>query len=676
MPHAAENIFNKFSELIRTIYGKYINRFLKPLIFLFKEDFLISFKFGSLFMLSFLQKIILLAFLIKSQFAAAQIKFIANTSATEIGKNDMLQLKLMVENAIEVQQITPPNLKNFIILSGPNEESGMTMINNDVKRYIALSYILKPKSVGNFIIASTTAKADGKDLRSNAITIKVSNSNTNNSSNNFTSPFAGIAPFDNAVPENPFKDNILKKGENIADKISKSMFVKLDVDKTSCYVGEPIIATYKLYTRLKSESNLTKSPSFNGFSVIDLQQPTIDNYTREKINGRAYNVYILRKAQLYPLQAGNLELESAEIENNISFIKENYAAAQGDAIDDLLRQLQSSNLPANAIETHKVTLQNKPSSVLVKALPKKNVPANFNGAVGNFSIEALPEKNIFTTDDVGRLKIIISGQGNLQLINNPEIQWPQGFEAFEPTTADDFVKTTVPVSGRKIIDYTFSIAQPGSYILPAIKFGFFNPKIAEYQTDSTKPIAFTVNKGKGKTAMPIVAVPNKNSSWLNKLNNNSTVIFSAMAALIIGLLFFWQNKKAKKQNQSAISTKNVTPIDTTLYKEFYNALENNWLAKAATLLQSGTTAFYTELDAAFKNYLSHKLNLPLQTINKKNIAEALDKKNISVSTAVQVQQLMNSIELQLYTPFADEQKKLELYSNTAALIEQLDTYKS
>jgi hypothetical protein len=51
------------------------------------------------------------------------------------------------------------------------------------------------------------------------------------------------------------------------------MQLKLQTSKTSCYVGEPIVATYKLYTRLKSESKLSKTPSFNGFSVIDLQPP-------------------------------------------------------------------------------------------------------------------------------------------------------------------------------------------------------------------------------------------------------------------------------------------------------------------------------------------------------------------------------------------------------------------
>jgi len=55
----------------------------------------------------------------------------------------------------------------------------------------------------------------------------------------------------------------LKPGENAADKIQKDLFIKLDVSKTSCYVGQPIIVSFKLYTRLRSESTITDAPSFN-----------------------------------------------------------------------------------------------------------------------------------------------------------------------------------------------------------------------------------------------------------------------------------------------------------------------------------------------------------------------------------------------------------------------------
>ena len=628
-----------------------------------------------------IQKITLLLLFSGAGFAMAQIKFSASVSSPQISKNEFVQLKLTVENAKQVEQITPPVFKNFTVVSGPNQESGMSMINGDVKQFIALSYILKPKSPGNFSIAPATAKADGKELRSNPVSVQVSNTlaSGNSGGTNFNSPFSGIDPFADAAPETLFRDNILKKGENAADKVSKNMFVKVELDKTSCYIGEPVIATYKLYTRLKCESNLVKNPSFNGFSVIDLQQPDNGNYGREKVNGREYSTIVIRKAQLYPLQSGKLDLEPAEIENNVYFIKEAYANRQNNLPGDVFREFEEATIPPEGIENHKVSLQSQPASVLVKALPDTNVPPAFKGAVGNFAIEAMLDKNNFTTDDAGKLKVIISGEGNLQLMNSPEIQWPQGFEAFEPSASDDLLKTTVPVSGRKIIDYSFTVATPGNYTLPRIKFSYFDPRSGKYKTDSTKPISFSVVKGTGKKTQPAAETTNGNNGFLNKFVGNRRWMISTVAVLILcGLIFWLQQDKKKEQAivakasaeaaaQKAAEQENIKIIETH---------EQNWLEKAAPLLHGeDSVAFYNELNFALKNYLAKKLHLPIETINKKNITEELDKKNIAVNTSIQLQQVLNDIELQLYAPFAEKEKMQQLYDSTAGIIQMLDTYK-
>ena len=41
-------------------------------------------------------------------------------------------------------------------------------------------------------------------------------------------------------------DEVVRPGENVDDKIRKNFFIKVDVSKTECYLGEPIVATYKL----------------------------------------------------------------------------------------------------------------------------------------------------------------------------------------------------------------------------------------------------------------------------------------------------------------------------------------------------------------------------------------------------------------------------------------------
>jgi hypothetical protein len=633
-------------------------------------------------MQAFLQKTILLFLVITCHYTMAQVKFSATVSAPQIAKNEFVQLRLTVENGKEVQQITPPDFKNFTVVSGPNQESGMTMINGDVKQYISLNYILKPKGPGTFTIAAATAKADGKQLKSNTVSVQVSNTLAANGGggNNVNSPFAGINPFEDVAPQKQFNDNILRNGENATEKVNKNIFIKLELDKTSSYVGEPVVATYKLYTRLKSESNLIKNPSFNGFSVIDLQMSDNVSYKREKVNGREYNVYVIRKAQLYPLQAGSLELEPAEIENNVTFIKEEYANRQQALMGDVFREFTEATIPAEGIESHKVTLQSKPAAVMVKPLPETNAPASFKGAVGNFAIEAILEKNNFTTDDAGKLMVVISGEGNLQLVNAPDVQWPTGFEAFEPSTTDDFIKTTVPVTGKKIVTYSFTIEQAGNYVLPAIKFSYFNPKQGRYKTDSTKPITFTVTKGMGKKTTPVVqSIKKETPGFLSMFFNNSRWMVSLVAALILCGLIFWLKKGTKKEKVIAANQLKAAEKRTE-EKEMVNVTaieEKNWLEKAEEQLHTGnSTVFYNELNYALKSYLSRKLNLPIETINKKSITEQLDKKNISINTSIQLQQVMNEVELQLYAPFAEKEKMQELFNGTAAIIQLLGTYKN
>lgn len=631
-------------------------------------------------MQALLQKFILLFLLTMGQFAMAQVKFSATVSAPQISKNEFVQLRLVVENASEVQQISPPVLKNFLLVSGPNQESGMTSVNGDVKRYIALSYILKPKGPGTFNIPAAKAVADGKEYKSNPVTVQVSNTVSNNQANTNTSPFGGFNPFDDTPAPTPFNDYILRKGENAADKINRNMFVKLELDKTSCYVGEPVIATYKLYTRLKSESNLVKNPSFNGFSVIDLQQPNSMNYTREKVNGREYNVYILRKAQLYPLQSGNLELDPVELENQVHFIKEAYANGQNDLLGDMMRAFEDATIPAEGVEEQKVILKSKPGNITVKPLPDANVPASFKGAVGNFAIEAVLEKNKFTTDDAGKLGVIVTGVGNLQLVNTPDINWPQGFEAFDPSTTDELQKTTVPVSGRKMITYTFTIATPGTYTIPAIRFSYFNSKEGRYKTDSTKPISFTVAKGNGKKTVAPEMVKTAAPGFLNTFFSNRRWVISTVAVLIIcGLIFWLQHDKKKELREKLAAEKRAAEEKITAEaaaEKMTDTNEKNYLEKAGSLLQGSSADFYAALNHGLKQYLADKLQLPVETINKRSIGEQLDKKEIAVTTTLQLQQVLNDIELQLYTPFSTDDKRQELYDSAATIIQMLNTYKN
>ena len=621
-----------------------------------------------------LKKLLLLIFLLPlfCQYnLLAQVHFTASVSPSVIGKNETAELRLMVENARDVEQIIPPSFKDFIVVSGPNQESSMETINGVTKQYIGFTYQLQPKAKGNFTIGQAIAKADGKVLKTNPVILKVTNATASTNQNNSGFPFSGLSSlYDDPVQHTDNRDYILKKGEHLQDKIAKNIFIKVDADKTSCYVGEPVVVNYKLYTRLKSESNITKNPSFNGFSVIDLGQPGSSFYNIEKLNGREYNVYTLRKSQLYPLQAGAMEAEIAEVENNIHFVKEDYFKSRQGNTNAILEDLGFSGLPADAMQDEKVTLQSKPLIINVKPLPDTNKPASFNGAVGNFSLEAGAEKTNFSTDDAGKFQFTITGQGNMDLINAPEISWPEGVEAYEPRVVASLNKQAVPVSGSKGFEYTFTVKKPGTYTLPAIEYSYFNPALHTYKIITTKPVVITVTPGTGKK----IVVKNNpdeqsaNERFSSAIFSNRLWIIVPVALIIFAGLFFWVKKENNKEHARAVANKEEEEeIKLTESKKF--GPPSNPLANTEYyLVQQNSKGFYEALNNELRRFLATQLSVPIETINKKRIAEELDKKGVAVSTSLQVQQLLNEVEWQLYTPFTDENKMQEMYQAANTIV--------
>ena len=604
----------------------------------------------------------------------AQAAFTATISPGTIGKNETAELRLMVENARQVEQIIPPSLKDFIILSGPNQESGMESVNGVTRQFIGITYQLKPRASGKFSIAGAVAKADGKTLKSNLVVLQVTKTSSGTSQANTSAGFSGLSSlFAEPAVQSSFKDYIIKKGENIPEKINKNIFIKVDISKPTCFIGEPVVVTYKLYTRLKSESNITKNPSFNGFSVIDLSPPGNNYYSIEKLNGREYNVYTLRKSQLYPLQAGTAEVESAEVENNIHFIKEEYLKQQANGLDDMFREFAQTAIPAEGVQDEKVTLQSKPAVITVKALPEKEKPLFFKGAVGNFTLEAGLEKNTFTTDDAGDLKVAVYGQGNMTMVNAPDINWPDGIEPYEPQTKEQLNKLAIPVSGTKVFEYPFTVTKPGVYKIPSIEFSFFNVKEGRYKTITTPPLTLTVAKGIGKRPLPEGSniKTNTKENFFETLFINRWLIIVPLAVLLLAGLLLWLQKDNKIQIVAA--RKNlVVPLVTETAIELNKLAVNPLSLTEEKMASRDTRGYYEALNNEVRKFLADHFQIGLSTLNKKRIAEEADKKGIAVQTCLQIQQLLDDMEWQLYTPFGGEDKMQEMYSQADAVIHALN----
>jgi hypothetical protein len=139
-----------------------------------------------------------------------------------------------------------------------------------------------------------------------------------------------------------------------------------------------------------------------------------------------------------------------------------------------------------------MTVATKPLTITVKELPEDNKPADYNGAVGSFSITAsLTNRNLAAQDDA-TLQLVVKGKGNLPVINAPQVTWPSGIEAFDPAAKEDVNKTTVPMSGSKTFSYVFTARTPGHYTIPPVNFSYFDPATHTYKKASTEPLDLQV----------------------------------------------------------------------------------------------------------------------------------------------------------------------------------------
>jgi hypothetical protein len=375
---------------------------------------------------------------------------------------------------------------------------------------------------------------------------------------------------------------------------------------------------------------------------------------------------------LYPLQSGAIDLETAVLDARVELIKDN-AGRNVDVFGGFRID------PADLI-VQNVALSSKPVSINVKPLPEAGKPASFNGAVGKFNFSAVLEKSTFSTDEAGKLVLKIEGAGNLQLMTAPDIVWPQQIEAFEAAIKDDLLRMDIPVSGQKTITIPFTVNAPGKYELPAINFSYFDPETATYKTISSSPIAFEVSKGNLQpTFSKDSIITKKPAGIIKKIFSNREWIVGFVAFLFVIGLWIWFSLDRKKERATAsektveavekFPTENLAPAPIALSNA---SVSQHYLEQTEACLHSpNCDTFFSLLNKELKQFFATKFALPLHDVSARSVGAAMDDSGYDVTLALQMQELLQAIELELYTPFSSDATKNDLFSRAQELVQQL-----
>ncbi|MEO5948082.1 MAG: BatD family protein [Chitinophagaceae bacterium] len=574
-------------------------------------------------------------------FLKAQIAFSTVIPLQPVVVGASFQVQFVIEGAETVEDFKPPSFEYFRIVTGPNIYNGTTASVTGFKQIRNIVFRLVSSKPGKYLIPGAAATINNRKYQSN-------------------NAFLIVIPDKEAIriarqeKENSISNYFLRPGENPYKKIKENLFVKVQVDKKNCYAGEPVLATFKLYSCLESKSDIVKNPGFYGFSIFDMINLSDKEVLAEKINGKIFDVHTIRKVQLFPLQAGTFTIDPMEIRNRVEFSRTAVSKKTEQEIAEGM--IENRDEPENTSAVYYETeISTEPVTINVASTPAKNKPADFNGATGKFFIAASLVKDELVKNEEGMLEVTISGTGNFIQLTAPSIDWPEGIDAFEPSVKDDFDKSISPLTGTRTFRFPFVCSLKGQNNIPPIQFNYFDIDSNSYKTISTKAVKFAVAE-----AQQIYPVITTRKTSITDANKTSTRI---AAGIVIGfvllVLIYWFGKRKEADTEV-----NDVPIE--------RPHANKIIQPATELINADDNRFYSSLYQTLWKYLSKNFKLEGSGMNRNKLIYAAEQKGLSKEIINKLEMVLSECEAGQFTNASPVQDRGSLLQTAKEVINAVE----
>ena len=583
-----------------------------------------------------------------SQALADKVTFTASApDAVVVGEQFKLSFTVTTQNVKEFQI---PAIKGFDVLMGPSssKQSSTQIINGNVtsSSIVVFTYILMATNVGEYTIPGASIVAEGNQMVSNSVKIKV-------------------------LPQDQAGSGGQNGGGSSGTSVSnQDLFIKAIASKTTVFEQEAFVLTYKIYTR---ETNLrlenAKLPDFKGFHSQEIEMTGESRWTQEHENGRNYFTTVYRQFVLFPQQSGKLLIDPAQFQMIIR-----KPVQSDDPFDAFF------NGGSNVVDIRK-TIATPKIAVNVSPLPEGK-PVGFSGGVGEFTISSSINSKEVKTNDAITIKLVISGTGNLKLISEPKIKFPDDFEVYDPKVDNQVRLTREGLTGSRIIEYLAIPRHAGSYKIPGVTFSYFDIRSKSYKTLKTEEYVVNVEKGTGNADQVIANFTNKEDlkvlgEDIRYIKQNK-VTFHPKGSFIYGSMTYWlfyiipafafiifiivyRKQASENANVAKMRTKKANKVATKRMKLAGKLLSEN-----------KKDAFYDEVLKTLWGYISDKLNIPVSRLSKDNIEEKLRNHGVNEELIKEFLNALNECEFARFAPGDENQAMDKVYSSSVEVLSKME----
>ena len=569
------------------------------------------------------------------------------------------------------KDLRAPEFTDFDYIAGPytSQSSSTSFVNGKRTSSFTLTYTytLMASKEGTFTIPPATIKVDGEQYTSNGVRISVLPPDQPANASAASQPTS-----------NSGSGQTAKGGQtsNSTSDLSSNIFMRTLVSKTKVHEQEAILLSYKLYfagVDIAQLTNNTRLPEFKGFLKQELEMGEIQTEL-EHYNGRNYQTAVLYRTLLFPQRSGDITIDPAQFE---ALLRVQNRAQVRSIFDDFF----------NSYTTATKALTSPGVTIHVSALPAGK-PMGFSGGVGQFNISSAISSTDLQANEAVTLTLTIQGAGNMKLLKTPAVDWPEGFEVYDPKVTNNFRNSTSGVSGTKTIEYLAIPRAGGTYAIPPIQFSYYDTQADDYKTLTTPEYTLHIARSANEEANAAVVNNFVQKEDIQQLGSDiryiyanelpefkirkSTVTFGTLAfwlcylvpALLAALLFIIFRKKIKEN----------ADITRVRYKKA-NKVAQRRLKTAEQLLKADNkTAFFEEIERAAWTYLSDRLSIPTAQLNKENIAQILAAKGVAEALIKDVLHVLSTAEFARYAPTSDHAMQ-DIYNDTTKIINQLENCK-
>ncbi|MEW6040426.1 MAG: BatD family protein [Elusimicrobiota bacterium] len=564
-------------------------------------------------------------------------------NSVQVGEQINLQITVSGDTSNIPEPALPP-LSNFTVYSSGRSQN-VSIISGKVSSSVAFNYVIVPNTSGKLTIGPARVHLGSQEYRTQPIEINVS----------------AAAPAQVPAQPTPHASGQPQQVAPAPGQQRADLFVEASVDKKTAYVNEQITYSFRFYRRINLLSQPQyQPPSTTGFLVEDL--PPHRNYYTD-INGIRYLVTEVKTA-LFGASAGRLTIGPAVLR----------CAVADENIDDFFARFFSQG--------RQVALQTEPVSVNILELPAEGKPLEFSGAVGRFSINSSADKSSLETGEALTLSISISGTGNVKTITEPKFE-VENFRRYDTAASLNVEKKNFIVSGSKVFKIVLIPTTAGHYVIPAVKYSYFEPSSSSYKIISSHPIPLNIKQGKvstlpmpqkGESAKAVVQdirhIKKKFKGPLVQKPWKADAFFYILQFIpAAGFILFWRHNIYRERLLTDISFMRLTRSFKVASKRLKH-LQNQ---KDAS--EMDTERFCSELFDILTNYFGDKLNISSEGMTRDFLAEELTRKGCVKDLIDETKALWEEISFCRYAPGTiDAGKVNSLAERTAQLIRSMERH--